>query len=77
MGVTGKRTKSCAVWGPPMYDNDCTVELVQHGRNKFSVIYGKQVKTNLDYGKAAFEFGSAVMHAAACKGTLDARIRGE
>lgn len=47
-----------------------TIQLVQYGKNNFTVIYGKQVKENLTYGEAAKEYGCAIMHALACEDKL-------
>lgn len=49
------------------------IELRQQGRDRFSVRYGMQLKTGLDYNQAAIELGAALMHHAACEGKLDNR----
>lgn len=54
-----------------------TVTLTQQGKDRFSVRYGRQVKSDLAYGKAACELGAAIMHALACDEKLDNRERGE
>lgn len=53
------------------------VKLYQTGVDRFTVVYGKQVRTGLDYGHAASEYGLSIMHALACDGKLDNRARGE
>ena len=47
------------------------IELTQQGRDRFTVIYWKQIKNNLTYAEAAAELGACIMHAAACEGKLD------
>jgi hypothetical protein len=54
-----------------------TIELRQRGKDNFTVQYGKQVKSDLNYGQAARELGAAMMHALACEGKLDNREKGE
>ena len=58
-------------------DIDSKIELVQHGKDNFTVIYGKQVDSDLCYRDAAFELGRSIMHALACAGRLDNREKGE
>jgi hypothetical protein len=53
------------------------IELTQNGFDSFTVRYGKQVKSSLDYARAAAELGSCIMHALACDGKLDNRTRTE
>ena len=53
------------------------IHLDQQGRDRFTVIYGKQVKNDLTYGEAASELGTCIMHALACEGMLDNRLKGE
>lgn len=53
------------------------VQLHQTGLDRFTVVYGRQVKAGLSYTEAAKEFGHCVMHALACAGLLDNRKRGE
>lgn len=53
------------------------VTLYQTGRDRFTVVYGKQVKKGLTYADAASELGACLMHQAACDGVLDNRERGE
>ena len=53
------------------------IALTQQGKDKFTVIYGKQIKKDLTYARAATELGAAIMHALACDGRLDNRERGE
>jgi len=53
------------------------VTLEQTGIDRFTVTYGKQVKSGLRYGQAATELGACIMHALACDGKLDNREKGE
>lgn len=53
------------------------VGLYQRGKDRFCVVYGKQVDDDLTYNQAASALGSALMHALACDGRLDNRERGE
>lgn len=53
------------------------VTLFQTGRDRFTVVYGKQVKKGLTYADAASELGACLMHQAACDGVLDNRLPGE
>lgn len=53
------------------------VILTQQGRDRFTVTYGRQVKSGLTYAAAAAELGACIMHRAACEGTLDNRHKGE
>ena len=53
------------------------IELRQQGRDRFSVRYGLQLKTGLDYTGAALELGECIMHMQACDGMLDNRELGE
>ncbi len=46
------------------------VAMVQTGCNKFTVIYGLQVKSGLDYTQAAFELGKCLMHHLACESII-------
>lgn len=50
---------------------DNTVSLYQTGVGAFEVIYGKQIKSNLSYLKAAEEFGLCVIHSAQCGGFIE------
>lgn len=67
----------CMEWGAPCFGNQFTVQLMQRGKDNFTVTYGKQVKEGLDYGKAALELGACIMHALACDGLLDNRHKNE
>lgn len=58
-------------------DAGCVVELHQQGVDRFTVTYGRQVKSDLTYDEAATEYGAAIMHGLACEGRLDNRKRGE
>lgn len=53
------------------------VTLSQEDFDSFTVQYGKQVKTGLNYADAASELGACIMHALACDGHLDNRERPE
>lgn len=53
------------------------VALLQTGVDRFTVQYGLQIKTGLNYARAAAEYGECVMHALACDGRLDNRTKGE
>lgn len=46
------------------------VQLEQTGFDRFTVTYGKQVKTGLDYRAAAHELGLCIFHALACDGHI-------
>lgn len=60
---------------------DCTafggIELRQVGKDNFTVRYGLQVDTGLDYARAAAKLGEAIMHHLACESLLDNRAKGE
>lgn len=47
------------------------IELSQRGPDDFCVIYGKQVKAELNYTQAAHEFGECIFHALACDGKIN------
>lgn len=47
------------------------VKLQQTSKNRFTVVYFKQVKKGLTYSQAARELGCCLMHQAACDGLLD------
>jgi hypothetical protein len=53
------------------------IQLIQTGRDRFTVRYGKQIKERLTYAQAAKELGECIMHARACDGELDNRMPGE
>ena len=53
------------------------IELQQTGFNRFTVVYGLQVKRGLHYDKAASELGACIMHLQACNGMLDNRTEFE
>ncbi len=53
------------------------VRLIQNGVDSFTVTYGKQTKSKLNYAQAALEYGACIMHALACEGKLDNRDKGE
>lgn len=46
------------------------ITLMQHGKDRFSVTYGAQVKTGLAYAEAAKELGECIMHALVCDGEV-------
>lgn len=47
------------------------VLVTQVKNGDFTVTYGEQVKSRLNYAEAAHEFGECVFHALACAGKLD------
>ena len=47
------------------------VKLQQTGKDRFTVVYFKQIKKGLNYHDAALELGACLMHQAACDGLLD------
>lgn len=49
------------------------VTLTRQGREKFTVTYGLEETSGLDYDAAARALGEAMMHALQCDGMLDAR----
>ena len=53
--------------------NAFPITLTQQGIDRFTVIYGKQIKARLTYGQAATELGACIMHALACEDLLDNR----
>lgn len=53
------------------------IELQQTGFDRFTVVYGLQVKSGLDYASAAAELGECIMHMQACEGMLDNRTKSE
>ena len=53
------------------------IQLIQTGKDSFTVVYFKQVKKRLTYQQAACEYGACIMHALACEGKLDNRMKGE
>lgn len=57
------------------YDGDWVIRLIQTGFDLFTVVYGKQIKKNLYYSKAATELGSCLMHRLALDGKLDNRTK--
>lgn len=58
-------------------DDQWTIELYQRGVDHFTVIYGEQIDTGLNYAQAAAKLGEAIMHKAACNSTLDNREKRE
>lgn len=53
------------------------IELQQTGFDRFTVVYGLQVRVGLSYSQAASELGACVMHMQACEGHLDNRTASE
>jgi hypothetical protein len=47
------------------------IAIKQIGHNQFTVTYGQQTRTGLDYYDAAREIGSCVMHALTCDGSIE------
>lgn len=56
---------------------DLGVRLIQTGIDRFTVVYGKEVKAGRTYAQACSDLGRALMHSLACDGMLDNRERGE
>ena len=54
---------------------DYPIRLYQDGVDRFTVQYGKQITSELDYAAAASDLGSCLMHMLACEGKLDNRER--
>lgn len=54
-----------------------TIKLTQQGKDSFTVTYGLEVKSKLDYNRAAEMLGSSIMHALSCEGLVDNRKKGE
>jgi hypothetical protein len=46
------------------------IRLIQSGPDRFTVIYGQQSTTDLNYNHAAHKLGSCLMHALACDGKI-------
>jgi hypothetical protein len=42
------------------------VVLIRQGADRFAVVYGLQIDTNLSYVDASYQLGSCLMHQAAC-----------
>ncbi len=53
------------------------IELWQTGKDSFTCVYGLEVKTRQNYTDAALDLGANIMHALACEGRLDGRMKGE
>lgn len=47
------------------------IKVEQTGKDRFIVTYGVQVTKGLDYGRAAAELGTSIMHALVCNGKMD------
>lgn len=50
------------------------VRLCQRGKDRFAVVYGKQVDDELTYSDACDKLGQALLHAMACNDEVDNRI---
>jgi hypothetical protein len=50
------------------------ITLAQMSEGTFSVRYGIQFESGLNYSEAASKFGQCVMHALACEGVIDADV---
>ncbi len=53
------------------------IKLEQTGKDSFTTTYGLEVKSGLTYAQAASSLGGVIMHALACEGKLDNRMKGE
>jgi len=49
------------------------ITVTQDSKTKFTVTYGKEVKSNLNYILAAEKLGYAIFHALACEGKIKGR----
>jgi hypothetical protein len=58
-----------------MQDLAFPIELKQTGIDRFTVTYGKSVKSQLTYYQAAMELGASIMHALSLADRLDNRER--
>ena len=47
------------------------IVLLQKEPDNFTVQYGAEVKSNLDYSQAAKSIGFCIMHALSCDGKID------
>ena len=47
------------------------IVLLQNNHDNFTVQYGAEIESNLDYSQAAKSIGFCVMHALSCDGKLD------
>ncbi len=47
------------------------IVLLQNEPDNFTVQYGAEVKSNLDYSQAAKSMGFCIMHALSCDGKID------
>lgn len=52
-------------------DYDIKLEKYNGAGEHFRVTYGAQVSRRLDYGEAAYELGSCIMHALRLEGRMD------
>lgn len=53
------------------------IELQQTGFDRFTLIYGLSLTTDMTYEKAAAELGACIMHLQSCKQAIDNRTRAE
>jgi hypothetical protein len=47
------------------------IVLLQNDHDNFTVQYGAEIESNLDYSQAAKSMGFCIMHALSCDGKLD------
>ena len=47
-----------------------SIQVIQHAPNSFTVKYGKQVDSRVDYRTAARHLGESIMHSLACQGLI-------
>lgn len=57
--------------GQKVFETRNNIALYQARNKKFTVVYGLQVSTNLDYLPACTELGSCILHALACDGQVN------
>jgi hypothetical protein len=46
------------------------IKLEQSGKDRFTVIYGRQIDQDISYRLAAARLGEAMMHALTCEGKI-------
>lgn len=68
-------TNTCAIYNAE--GSAYAVTLHQVGFDRFAVVYGQQIKTDLTYTEATKELGACLMHSLACDGRLDNRTKSE
>lgn len=64
-------------WELTINDMGWKIQLIQQGKDRFTVKYGLSEKKDLDYSKAAKELGACLMHHLACENKLDNREKHE